>query len=220
MADNQMSLFAQLSPEQTSPDAGSTNGRLALCVLGSGSDGNSTAIRLGDRTVLIDAGFGPYMIARRLQEAGLRLADIDAICLTHLDHDHFRPTWVATLIKSRTPIFVHSWHADVLRRTPATSRLWGAGIVKVFDDRAFEPSFGFKMWPIQLAHDTKGTCGFRIETTSGSIGYATDLGHVPAQLIEHFSGVDLLAMESNYDPYMQRSSGRPIFLQRRIMGKL
>jgi phosphoribosyl 1,2-cyclic phosphodiesterase len=50
------------------------------------------------------------------------------------------------------------------------------------------------------------------------IGYATDLGRVPSQLIRQFVGVDILAIESNYDPEMQLRSGRPAFLQRRIMG--
>ena len=37
-------------------------------------------------------------------------------------------------------------------------------------------------------------------------------------LVDCFEGVDLLAIESNYDPAMQRGSGRPWFLVQRIMG--
>jgi hypothetical protein len=33
-----------------------------------------------------------------------------------------------------------------------------------------------------------------------------------------FADLDVLAIESNYDPHLQRTSGRPIFLQQRIMG--
>ncbi len=54
------------------------------------------------------------------------------------------------------------------------------------------------------------------------LGYATDLGSVPPELIERFSehgGVDLLAIECNYDPHLQQKSDRPAFLKRRIMGK-
>ena len=36
-------------------------------------------------------------------------------------------------------------------------------------------------------------------------------------MIESFCGVDVLAIESNYDPDLQRNSGRPVFLQNRIM---
>src|SRR4029077_12704376 len=49
--------------------------------------------------------------------------------------------------------------------------------------------------------------------------YATDLGCVPAELIERFAGADVVAIESNYDPEMQVGSARPLFLKRRIMGQ-
>ncbi|NJL31128.1 MAG: hypothetical protein HC898_05580 [Phycisphaerales bacterium] len=72
-----------------------------------------------------------------------------------------------------------------------------------------------------MPHDDKGTIGYRIDSPGGSIGFATDLGRVPEPLIELFTaqgGVDLLAIESNYDPVMQRTSSRPWFLKQRIMG--
>ncbi len=43
-------------------------------------------------------------------------------------------------------------------------------------------------------------------------------GGVPAKLVEMFCGVDVLALESNYDVEMERNSDRPWFLKRRIMG--
>ena len=168
---------------------------------------------------MIDAGFGPRTITQRLRQAKLGPQHIGALCLTHLDQDHFRPTWVSTLLRAPMPVFVHRWHLKDMQQSPGGVRLWQAGMIKVFEDEPFEPVAGMTFCPIRLAHDTKGTCGFRIETAGGQVGYATDLGHVPAQLIDHFAGVDLLAIESNYDPQMQRRSGRPIFLQRRIMGK-
>jgi len=72
--------------------------------------------------------------------------------------------------------------------------------------------------PISLAHDRTGSHGFLIEAGDHRAGYATDLGRVPAGLFELFSDLDVLALESNYDPAMQRASGRPWFLQRRITG--
>ena len=50
------------------------------------------------------------------------------------------------------------------------------------------------------------------------VGFATDLGQVPEELIEQFCGVDLLALESNYDPVMEQNSDRPFYLKQRIMG--
>jgi hypothetical protein len=41
---------------------------------------------------------------------------------------------------------------------------------------------------------------------------------VPDQLIELFCGLDVLCIESNYDPQMQQDSPRPWFLKQRITG--
>ena len=59
--------------------------------------------------------------------------------------------------------------------------------------------------------------GFRFDSSAGSIGYATDLGHAPLRLVEHLAGVDLLCLESNYDEHMTIHSPRPSFVNRRNM---
>jgi phosphoribosyl 1,2-cyclic phosphodiesterase len=194
---------------------------LKLCVLGSGSGGNSTVVRSPAGTVLIDAGFGPRTIARRLGQAGMALADISAICLTHLDQDHFRPTWVRTLLQCAIPLWIDRWHVEDLYRLPEAHLLEEAGLLRTFEGCAFSPlpsTTEMVVHPVRLPHDLKGANGFVVRTSTGSIGYATDLGHVPRELIEQFAGVGVLAIESNYDPEMEQSSSRPAFLKHRIMG--
>ena len=72
--------------------------------------------------------------------------------------------------------------------------------------------------PCENPHDDGGTVAFRIETPAGSLGFATDLGRASGALIEAMRGVDILAIESNYDRAMQLESARPAFLKDRIMG--
>jgi len=191
---------------------------LRFCVIGSGSGGNSSVLRRGEDAMLIDAGFGPLSTAKRLRGSHLQTRDLRALCLTHLDQDHFRPTWVNTLHASRSRLFVHHWHEPDLRRVPGVEQLFGAGLVSFFDGEPFEPLPGLCFTPVRLPHDTKGTVGFHVESDAGCMGYATDLGHVPAELVERFADVDVLAIESNYDPPMQQGSDRPVFLKRRITG--
>jgi phosphoribosyl 1,2-cyclic phosphodiesterase len=71
---------------------------------------------------------------------------------------------------------------------------------------------------LHLAHDSTGSHGFVISCNGYRVGYATDLGHVPDALIEKFCGLDVLALESNYDPDMEKNSDRPWYLKQRIMG--
>ena len=75
--------------------------------------------------------------------------------------------------------------------------------------------------PLSFDHDDAGSHGFLLAGFGGRVGYATDLGHVPHALVDRLceaGGVDVLAIESNYDQRMQIDSTRPWFLKRRIMG--
>ncbi len=190
-----------------------------VSVLGSGSGGNSTVVRYGEQAMLIDAGFGPRTIAKRLEQADIQLADLSAICLTHLDQDHFRPTWLRTLLGYDIKLYLHHWHRRYLDRIEGSSELFRAGLVHLFDGEEFQPIEHVHIKAVRLPHDDKGTSGFLLDTPRGRAGYATDLGHVPDELVESFIGIDMLLLESNYDPQMQLTSSRPRFLKQRIMGK-
>jgi glyoxylase-like metal-dependent hydrolase (beta-lactamase superfamily II) len=70
---------------------------LEICVLASGSAGNAAILRSPAGILLIDAGIGPRTLAKRLDGTGVRPTDITALCLTHLDGDHFSARWASTL---------------------------------------------------------------------------------------------------------------------------
>ncbi len=174
--------------------------------------------------MLLDAGFGPMTTARRLQQLGLKVSDIQALCITHLDQDHFRPSWIDTLIGFGIRLFLHRWHRQHLDRVKHSERLYAADLVRFFDEGPFEPFAAADPYEqlairtVRLPHDAKGTHAFHLSSVHGCLGLATDLGHVPDELIRTFAGVDVLLIESNYDPQMQLTSSRPVFLKRRVMG--
>ena len=198
---------------------------MRLCVLGSGSGGNSTLLRLDDKAMLIDAGFGPITTRRRLAQTGTELEQVRAICLTHLDQDHFRPVWPRTLLKHGIRLHLQHWHLPQMATLPGADALFDAGLVDIFDGDPFEPLDGVTARAVRLQHDLQGTIGYRFDAQSrescgtqraaGSVAYATDLGHVPMPLIELFAGVDVLCLESNYDHRMTVTSPRPTFVNRR-----
>jgi phosphoribosyl 1,2-cyclic phosphodiesterase len=188
---------------------------LEVCVLASGSSGNCTIVRSPAGVLLLDAGIGPRITAKRMNGTGVALRDVRAICVTHLDSDHFRPSWLGTLLNHEIKLFCHrSRVSDVLEMLDheAAERL-----VVGFDD-SFTPLDGLQCRAVPLAHDRTGSHGFVIEGHHCRIGWATDLGRVPRELHDHFVDLDLLALESNYDPDMQLRSPRPPFLKFRIMG--
>ncbi|MFO0874632.1 MAG: MBL fold metallo-hydrolase [Phycisphaerales bacterium] len=217
------------------------NAPLALSILGSGSSGNCTAIVLGPdepapRVILVDAGLSPRSTRRRLGEVGLRFTDVTDILLTHLDSDHLHASWPAALFHNdRIHVHIHARHAAALRATGLNARR-----LCVIDDTSEElpllpppatwpregeaaprsPTFhdGTRVGSVGLPHDEAGATAYVLEHAGARIGFATDLGHVTARLLEAFVDLDALAFESNYDPHLQLASARPEFLKRRIMG--
>lgn len=189
---------------------------LSFQVLGSSSSGNATLLLCrtpsGERRLLIDAGLGPRTVARRLDEAGHPGEPIHAIVLTHADSDHIRPSWRRTLERRGIPVHVpRAHHLHVV--TDAVP----ASLARPYEE-PFEPVPGVLIHPFVVPHDTHGSCALRIECGDSTLGWATDLGRTNEALLAHLDGVDALGIESNYDPDLQRNSGRPASLIKRIMG--
>jgi phosphoribosyl 1,2-cyclic phosphodiesterase len=189
---------------------------LQFCFLASGSSGNCTVLRTPSGVMLIDAGIGPRTAANRMAGTSVSIGDISAVCLTHLDRDHFNLNWMGILIRRGIPVFCHRSRIGDLARI-ARDPLF-AGVLRPFGEAPFEPLPEVRCHGIDLAHDADGSHGFVIEGFGSRAGFATDLGHVPPHLIERFERINLLALESNYDPGMQQASDRPWFLKQRIMG--
>jgi phosphoribosyl 1,2-cyclic phosphodiesterase len=201
----------------------------ALCVLASGSRGNCAVLvvpktkETARRVILFDAGLSPSRTNGLLHERGIRSDEVDEIVFTHLDSDHCHSGWVNAI---RPGSQTGSWRATLRIHRMHMGRAERMGLLytntEPFDE-VFDPAPGVRVESMMLAHDDLGVAVFRCGIdlpgrTSASFGYATDLGHIHNGLIEHLSGVDTLAIESNYCPVLQESSGRPAFLKKRIMG--
>ena len=187
-----------------------------LCILASSSKGNATAIAFDDtgRFILVDAGISP----RRVREGLVRASAISpfqrlrAIFLTHLDTDHWAASWAAHLRRHPIPVIVRGEHAD-----DAVAAGVPVGCVRVAGDE-FRLGDSVIVRTVAVPHDDEGSTAYRFDGPDASIGHATDLGCVDADLVDTFTGIDLLNIESNYDEAMQRRSSRPEFLKQRIMG--
>ena len=192
---------------------------ISLCVLGSGSGGNCTLIILhnseqADRFILLDAGLSPRETAKRLGPLGITLEQISDVLITHLDQDHLNRGWVSP---KRCRSF--TWHISRRHLAEAISAGLPANTIEPFKDDIQLSDETFVSC-VALPHDDKATMGYRISHCGSELGFATDLGLVPPSLLEHFTNLDALAIESNYDRQMQLNSNRPSFLKRRIMGGL
>lgn len=188
---------------------------MQLCVLASGSSGNCSALVVGEgdnaEVLLIDLGLSPRRTRRELAAVGIDFARVRHVLFTHFDSDHFHTGWIGTLPRGVTQL-VHRRH---LGRGERENVL--ANVSEPYDDVL---SLGaVTIHPHLVPHDELGSVSFRIEIADGgTLGYATDLGRVTSEFINHMAAVDVLAIESNYCPTMEMESDRPPILKRRVMG--
>lgn len=194
---------------------------MRFAVLASSSSGNCSVLVHGSgknhRLTLIDCGISPRRTRVLLDQLGLDFSRIDDVVLTHLDRDHCYPSWVNALPK-HARFRICEGHRSRARRTGLlyrTTEIFRAG-------EPFDLGRGVRVNAELLSHDDLGVAAFRFDlpcAASGtrSLGYATDLGRPTPGLIGMLMGVDVLAIESNYCPVMQRDSDRPEFLKSRIM---
>lgn len=187
-----------------------------LCVLASSSLGNCSALVVGEpgneRVLLLDAGLSPRRTRKMLQAVGAGSFPLAGIVFTHLDQDHCHPGWVEGL-EPQTPVWVHRTHRGRAERCGLLCRR-----AEVFHGE-FSPAPGVNVRSALLDHDDLGVAVMRLTFADGaSLGYATDVGRPTEPMLTLLSGVDVLAIESNYCPKLQGESGRPKFLVSRIMG--
>ena len=183
---------------------------LEFCVLGSGSSGNCSLLRLSNGAwVMIDAGFSMKQTKERMRTHGLRFDMVSDVLLTHLDRDHFNPAWCRTFQLNGTRVHMHAEHVDRAKRAGIH-----ADCIVAFDGGM--TLHGTEIETIRFAHDVLGTVGFIFDNGGVRFGFATDLGRVPDELLDRFVNLDAVAFESNYDPIMQEESNRPDSLKERI----
>ncbi len=197
-------------------------------VLASGSAGNAAYLSVPQFGLMIDCGIGPRAISDRLSAAQAKWHDVSAVILTHTHTDHWKSLTLQRLHRERIPLILHERQAQFLAEAaPEFPMLERAGLIRTYrENEVFEFVPGLSCLPIRVPHDCEPTFAFRIdfqnsESRQGwSLGYASDLGHVPETLKSAFEQIDLLALEFNHDVELQRRSHRPKELINRVLGNL
>ena len=190
-------------------------------VLGSGSSGNASLVVAGAVGVLVDLGFGPRTLTRRLADIGASWDNVHGAVLTHVHTDHWHENSLRHLERRRLTLHCHPDHVAALRpMSAAFCRLHDTGLVHTYRIGAqcrFDG--GLMCRPLPLQHDGGATCGFRFDWDGRSLGYAADLGSWNRTLVEDLIDVDLLALEFNHDVAMEKASGRAAQLIDRVLGE-
>lgn len=183
--------------------------------LGSGSGGNALLVesRSGilPTRILVDVGFQPKQLARRLEQAGLTLDDIDALVLTHEHGDHASGA-LALLAKKPLPVFATRGTARALGLPPeADLHVLHAG----------EPvEVGtLLVTPFAVPHDAMEPVQFVFSDGAAKLALLTDIGRPTHEVAAAVGGVHALLLECNHDATMLATGMYPPFLKMRIAGR-
>ncbi|GAB4340455.1 MAG: MBL fold metallo-hydrolase [Desulfobulbaceae bacterium] len=183
---------------------------MRICVLGSGSRGNSTLVESGDTRILIDNGFSGKEIRRRLRLIDRDADTIDALLLTHEHNDHIGGAGVLSR-QAAVPLCANG----------PTFREAGPRLGKVRGRLEFGTGEPFvvgclEIHPFAVSHDTVEPVGFVISDGRYRFGYCTDTGKMTTLIEHHLRECDALVLESNHDPEMLREGPYPPYLQQRV----
>ncbi len=177
--------------------------------LGSGSRGNSLVVEIGSTRILVDAGFGPTEMSRRLARLGLEPADVDAVLVTHEHSDHIGG--VAACARR------FGWPICLTPGTLAASREHGRNLAVTLIDSHDSFSIGdISVHPFPVPHDAREPVQFVFSDGDRRLGVLTDAGHVTQFMVTMLDACDALVLECNHDMAMLEEGRYPPALKHRI----
>ena len=183
---------------------------IKVCVLGSGSKGNCTLIRSDQTALLVDAGLSYRQISLRLEQIGLRVADIDGIIIGHEHGDHVRGLDVIAR-RWGGPVFMNRATSEAV-----AGRATGPWQVKIFTNGRFFSIGDLVVYPFSVFHDALDPVGFSISRGDLKVMVATDLG-TPTRLVqEELKSARVAVLEANHDRALLLNGSRPWALKQRI----
>jgi phosphoribosyl 1,2-cyclic phosphodiesterase len=198
-------------PPSPSPE---TDNHLRVCLLASGSKGNSIYISNGKDTILIDAGLSGIEIERRMRARGLSPESIDALLVSHEHHDHIHGVGVL----SRR--FHFPGYLNPKKFKKAASRLGKLTAVSSFECGCTFQIGSLTIHPFSTSHDAEDSAGFTIQHNTHKIGMATDLGIATTMVKEHLKQCDLLILEANHDIQLLENGPYPWPLKQRVKSRV
>ena len=184
---------------------------LQVCVLASGSSGNSIYIGNDNTRILIDVGISCSGVLTRLAEIGVEPASLHAVCITHEHDDHYRGLRVLHR-RFGTPLFGNAGTVEAIQRNVNHRELpWN-----LFTTGHTFTIGTLEIHPFRVPHDSYDPVAFVVSEADTRIGVCTDLGIATDLVRSRLRDCDALVLETNHDEEMLLASNRPWSLKQRI----
>ncbi len=189
---------------------------LRFTSLGSGSSGNATVVEASSgggvtSRVLIDCGMRLNALDARLDRAGLKAGQLDAVFITHEHGDHIGCAHALSR-RNRLPVWMSHGTHTAIGAPDFEGQLCTArnGIDIAIGDLLIQP--------FTVPHDAREPLQLTCSDGSARLGITTDLGHITPRVLAALNGCSVLLLECNHDPDLLAASRYPAFLKHRVAG--
>lgn len=169
---------------------------MKVCVLASGSKGNSTYIETEKHKILIDIGITCKDLESRLSKIDVSINDIDTLLITHSHSDHVKGLLT----------FCKKYHPNLYMSDRTYEELDALiDYTSITDDFDIDD---IHITSMSLSHDVD--ChGYIIENNDSSVVYITDTGYVNERYFNKLNNRSMYIFESNHDINMNLHSKKP-----------
>ena len=179
---------------------------MKICVLASGSKGNSAYIETEKTKSLVDLGMSAGYIAKSLKNIGVDPSSIQRVFLTHTHSDH-----VAGL-----KVFLKKYHPTLYLTEKMEKELDFDIEDKVYIDKDMTIA-DLNVEVIKTSHDVADSHGYVFSSLNKSIVYITDTGYIHVRNFDKLKNKSVYVFESNHDVRMLMGGKYPYYLQQRIL---
>ncbi len=185
---------------------------MKVCVLASGSEGNSTLVEVGSHKILLDLGMNMKYIKERLAELDITPNEIDSVLISHVHNDHIG--CLDNFIKKYDPtIYMSKIMYDEI---PMDSELKKYDSIEYYDNDFYIDNIKIEL--IKTSHDTKDSRGFIITENDKSVVYITDTGYLNQKFFNKLKDKNIYLFEFNHDVEMLINGKYPKWLKDRVVG--
>ena len=179
---------------------------MKVCVLASGSKGNSTYVESSSSKILLDLGPTSLYIEKKLKSIGIEPSEIDAIIISHTHSDHING--LKTFIKKYNPTIY------------LTEKMKNDLLFPISNYEIIDGNFSIndvEINVIKTSHDASDSNGYILESNGKSVVYVTDTGYINVKNHKKLSNKNIYVFESNHDVEMLMNGKYPYYLKQRIL---
>lgn len=180
---------------------------MKICVLSSGSKGNSTYVETSNHKILVDVGTSLSYIEENLADIGVDIKDIDTVLVTHTHEDHVH--CLKTIKRKYNPtIYISSLMVSELKYE-LSDYIEPTEYIQL-DDTLIKT--------IKTSHDRLDSNAYIISENGKSVIYITDTGYINQKYFDDLTNLDFYIFESNHDISMLMHGKKHYSIRMRVVG--